>query len=169
MTTREKFRAYTVEPVLATLILSIAVNCSSLAKVSGFMRSVDKDALSILVVLLAAVLAVWIGLFWIAATPFGMWLSQHGEREDIDDTYIYSIWVFLISCIAAVIGSVVKETQIFLQVSVAWLILVALLSVVGVINNTRGILRLHARFMDRSSKITTLKSDTRNQDAGSGR
>jgi hypothetical protein len=169
MTKSEKFRAYSTEPVLATLLLSLAVNWSSMGKIAAFVHTVAKDALSILVVLFAAVLAVWIGLFWIAGTPFGAWLQQRGERDDIDGSYIYTIWVFFIACIGAAIGGAVGESRIWIQVPIAWVILLALLSTKGLITNTRSLLRLHAHFVDRSSNVTQLKSERRSQDTGSGR
>ena len=169
MTKGEKFRAYSIEPVIATLLLSLAANWSSLEKIAAFVHTVAKDVLSILVVLFAAVLAVWIGLFWIAGTPFGGWLQQKGERDDIDETYIYTIWVFFFACIGAAIAGAVGENRIWVQVPIAWVILLALLSTKGLITNTRSLLRLHAHFVDRSSNVTRIKSETRTQDTGSDR
>jgi hypothetical protein len=133
------------------------------------MHSVAKDALSVLVVLFGAALAVWIGLFWIAGTPFGVWLQQIGERDDIDGTYIYCIWVFFCSCLGAVVAAAVGENRLWVQIPVAWMILVALLSAYGLVNNTRSLLRLHASYMERSTKVTTLKPETRTHETGSGR
>jgi hypothetical protein len=157
MTKIEAIRAYGAEPVLATLVLSLLSHIWSFAALADFMHAEARDVITILEVLLAASFALWIGLFWVSNTEFGSWLSENGELENINNTYIFTVVVFLVATLACLPSAYLTGKQVWVQNASLWIVLVAFFNVSGLLNNTRNLLRLHAAYGQRSQKLMSIK------------
>ncbi len=83
MTRRERVSAYAIEPT-ARLSSPCWINWLNEGVNINFMHSTARDLLSILLVLLGASLALWIGLFWVSNTDFGEWLAERDELMPIN-------------------------------------------------------------------------------------
>lgn len=159
MTKGEKVRAYSTNLLVAGLILSALANVWSFTRLADFMHSEAKDILTLLAVLLGAALALWVGLFWISNTRFGLWLSEKGELEDINDTYNFSVVLFVIACLVCIASAYAKVERVWLHNVALWISLQAFLEVYGLLNNTRNLLRLHSRFNRLPDNIRQIRSD----------
>jgi hypothetical protein len=152
----EKIRAYAVEPVLASLTLAALGDYFPFSKLAEFMHSEARDLLSLMLVLLASALALWVGLFWISNTPFGIWLAEKGEIEAIHSTYIYSVIVLFAACLGCIVAAFVNQDHLVVEDLILWLSLFALYGVPFLMNNTRQLLRLYSAFVVRNHKVARI-------------
>lgn len=158
MTGLERLRAYRKNPIFVTLALSLLANVWSFNKLADFMHSEAKEVMTLMAVLLGAALALWIGLFWISNTRFGLWLSEKGELEDINDTYNFSVVLFFVGALGCIASAYLKPEHIWVQNVVLWIVLLAFVEVWGLLRNTKNLLRLHTEFNRRSNKIQQIRS-----------
>jgi hypothetical protein len=158
MTKAEYLRAYLVEPLAAVLVLSLLMNFFGETSLAQFMHSEARDGLSLLTVLLAASLAIWVGLFWISSTPFGQWLSARRVLETVNAAYITSIAILLVGCISCIFCAYLKADHLFSQLFGVFACLYGLATVPTMLNNTHKLLALHGLFGRQSSKVTDMRS-----------
>jgi hypothetical protein len=152
----EKIRAYVVEPVLASLTLAALGDYFPFSKLSEFMHSEARDVLNLLLVLLASALALWIGLFWVSNTPFGVSLTERGEIEAIHTTYVYSVIVLFAACVGCILAAFVDQAHLVIENIILWISLFALYSVPFLLNNTRQWLKLYSAFVVRNRKVAQI-------------
>ncbi len=158
MTKAEQLRAYILEPAAAVLGLSVSANIWGKTALSNFMHVAARDALSLLTVLLGASLALWIGLFWIANTPFGQWLASQRVLETINAAYITSIAVLLIACICCIFCANLSSAHTSVQLVGIFTNLYGLATIPALLNNTHQLLKLHGIFGRQSSKVTDMRT-----------
>jgi hypothetical protein len=158
MTRAEYLRAYLLEPVAAVLTLSLLMNFFGKSSLAEFMHSEARDVLSLLLVLLAASLAIWVGLFWISNTLFGQWLSARAALEKINAAYITSIAILLFGCISCVFCAYLKADHVYSQLFGVFASLYGLATVPSMLNNTHQLLKLHGLFGRQNNKVTDMRS-----------
>lgn len=146
MTVGEKLRSYSVEPVLATLLLLLALQVFPKPSIAAMEHAEARDLLAISAVMLGASFALWIGLFWVSSTKFGEWMARKNELTDVGDTYIYAIAVWLVATLSTVMAAFLSADFTKTQLVCLWFFGVALLSVPGMLNNTRNLIKLHSAF-----------------------
>lgn len=160
MTRSETIRAYSAEPVLAGLVLSLLINWLGIPANASFMHDEARDILSLGVVLLGASLALWIGLFWVSSSNFGQWLASKRMLESINAAYVASAVVLLVSCVLCILCAHVQAGYIVLQMSGEFCALWGLFSMPTLLNNTRHLLRLHSLFANQPRPVSEIKSST---------
>lgn len=156
MTIGEKIRAYAVEPVLATLTISLLANLFSWHQLADFMHTEAKDILALMLVLLASALAIWVGLFWVSNTPFGMWLIEKGDFDGIQTTYVYAIVGIFSATLGCIVSAYLDSTHLVLQAIAIWFACFGLYTLPFLLNNTRMLLKLHAVFSTRPRKVSAM-------------
>lgn len=157
MTQRERIRAYAIEPIFATLFISLLVNWLGLDRNIDFMHSAARDLLSILLVLLGASLGLWIGIFWVSNTDFGRWLAERGELKPINDAFIWTCVTILMSSVMCVLCGFLSVEHRYIQLIGEWSTTYSLFSILTMLKNTRGLLDLHSLFvMIRNRTVTPI-------------
>jgi hypothetical protein len=146
MTTGEKWRAYLPEPLIAILIESLLLNWRGAPANAQFMHSEARDILSLLLVLLSASLALWIGLFWVSSTEFGQWLSKRGELNPINNAFVSTIIILVLSCVVSIICAFADGGYVKVMLVGELFSILSLVSVPGMLMNTSGLLKLHSLF-----------------------
>ena len=154
----EATRTYGVEPLFALLCVSLLVNCFGAVAISSFMHDEARDILTLAAVMLGASLALWIGLFWISTSPFGVWLSSKGALAKIDLSYVIAALTFFGVCIACIICAHVSDTHRNTQIIGLAMTLEGLANVPLLLSNTRGLLKLHAAFGNLPKPVVELRT-----------
>jgi hypothetical protein len=157
MTKAETVRAYLTEPILSALVLSFLFNEFGKDANLAFMHDEARDVLSLFVVLLAAAMALWIGLFWISSSDFGQWLANKRMLEPINLSYIASAVILLTSCVLCILCAHASVSHTWLQLVGEYFALYGLVSIATLLNNTRHLLRLHGEFA-RQLKLAEIKT-----------
>jgi hypothetical protein len=158
MTRAETVRAYATEPILSALTLSLLINVFGRTVNATFMHDEARDILSLCVVLLGAALALWVGLFWLSSSEFGLWLASRQALETIHTAYVSSAIILLISCVLCILCAHASVSRTWLQIAGEFFSLCGLASVPTLLNNTRHLLRLHGLFGRQSKPVSEIKS-----------
>lgn len=161
MTRMETVRAYVTEPILSALVLSLLINRFGNIANASFMHDEARDILSLGVVLLAAALALWIGLFWVSSSEFGQWLASKKMLEPTNTAYVASAVVLLSCCVLCILCAHVPASQIKLQIAGEFGALWGLASMPSLLNNTRHLLRLHGLYVRQPKPVSEIKSATK--------
>lgn len=157
MAIKETVRQYAVEPLVATLFTSLLVNYFGQLQIAEFMHDEARDILGLSAVLLAAALALWIGLFWIASSEFGAWLSLKGVLSQIDRAYVASAVSLLIVCVSCIVCAHVGFAHKHTQVIGLGIALEGLVNVPTLLNNTRLLLKLHAAYGHQKRNVAEIR------------
>jgi hypothetical protein len=157
----EILRAYLSEPILAGLVLSLLVNVYGSSKNADFMHDEARDILSLLLVLLAASIALWAGLFFITATDFGKWLHLKGMMESINNAYISCSVIFLAGSVLCIVCAHVSAQITKIQIVGEFFCLWSLAVVIPMLNNTRHLLKLHGAYRNAPTIVTELRQSGR--------
>jgi hypothetical protein len=158
MTKLESARAYLTEPTLAALILSSLINYFGMDANAKFMHGEARDVLSLSVVLLAAALALWVGLFWVANSDFGRWLESKKMLEPINSAYVASAVVLLCNCVFCILCAHVDASYHGLQLTGEFVALWGIATMLTLLSNTRNLLRLHGLYGSRPKAISEIKA-----------
>ena len=162
MSKSEIVRAYIGEPLLAALVVSLLVNIYGVQQNAEFMHAEARDILSLLLVLLAASIALWVGLFFITTTEFGKWLDSRRMTEPTNDAYIASTIIFLVGALLCIICAHVGPQSIKLQIFGEFMCLWSLAAVIPMLNNTRHLLRLHGLFRNTPKVVNDFRQTSQN-------
>jgi hypothetical protein len=136
MTKAEVARAYVTEPLLSGLVLSLLVNYFGRDTNAKFMHGEARDILSLGVVLLAAALALWVGLFWMSNSEFGRWLEGKKMLEPINSAYVASAIVLPGEFVAL------------------W----GISTMITLLSNTRNLLQLHGLYGRQPKVVSEIKA-----------
>ena len=158
----EMLRAYLTEPILAGLVSSLLINAYGSAKNAEFMHAEARDILSLLLVLLAASIALWAGLFFITATEFGKWLDSKKMMQPINNAYIASSVIFLTGSVLTIVCAHAEATSTKIQIVGQFICLLCLIDVIPMLNNTRHLLKLHAVHRNLPQNIAEFKPPAQN-------
>ena len=158
MTKVEAIRAYLTEPILSGLALSILVNYFGKNANAQFMHDEARDVLSLSVVLLAAALALWIGLFWVYNSDFGRWLQTKKMLEPINSAYVASAVILLCNCVLCILCAHVDAHHYALQLTGEFSTLWGLSTMYLLLSNTRHLLRLHGIYGNRPKPVSEIKA-----------
>jgi hypothetical protein len=158
MTKTETIRAYITEPILSALALSLLINSFGKTANATFMHEEARDILSLGVVLLAASLALWIGLFWISNSEFGQWLASRHMLEPINTAYIASAVILLTSCVLCILCAHIPASFVWLHLVGEFTSLWGLFTMPTLLNNTRHLLRLHGLYGRQLKAVPEIKS-----------
>jgi hypothetical protein len=157
----EILRAYLSESILAGLVSSVLINAYGSSKNAEFMHDEARDILALLLVLLAASIALWAGLFFITGTDFGKWLHSKGMMESINNAYISCSVIFLTSSVLCIVCAHVGAQAIKIQIFGEFVCLWSLAVVIPMLNNTRHLLKLHGGYRNLPTIITELRQSGR--------
>lgn len=154
-------RSFAPEPIVSALAISLLVNGFGVAGNAAFMHDEARDILSLGVVLVGAALALWIGLFWISSSDFGLWLSAKRVMERINAAYIASTVILLVGCVLCILCAHVSPTHAMLQLTGEFFAIYGLSTLATLLNNTRMLLKLHGEYERQRRPVTEIRSGTR--------
>jgi len=157
MTRTATIRIYLAEPLLACLILSLIVNFCGAKNCAQFMHSQATNCLSILLYLFAASVAIWAGLFFLAASEFGKWLASRNALEPIQVAFVVTNLIFIGSAVLMVLCAYLNEQHSAVQLIGLFSCFWSTTAIWPMVNNARHILKLQSTFQAQPKQVTPIK------------
>lgn len=151
-------RTYLVEPLIACLVLWFIVKFCGAKNCALFMHSQAMNCLSILLYLFAASVAIWAGLFFLAASEFGKWLALRNALEPIQTAFVVTNLIYIASAVLMVLCSFLNEQHSAFQLIGLFSCFWSMTAIWPMVNNARHILKLQSIFQSQPTRATPLKS-----------